>query len=136
MKGGFNDPLLQKYKNSSVLNRLMRHDNTSGKDWKKVEEKLRGQDDDTLDKTQKMRVYSTFIDELADNDGYLCKILDQNLIKMITKMKNYEIFNDQLNESYNDEGMKYKYDFTEDVRESNKNIPSKNYNKNMRLTIL
>jgi hypothetical protein len=81
-------------------------------------------------------VYSTFIDELADNDGYLCKILDQNLIKMITKMKNYEIFNDQLNESYNDEGMKYKYDFTEDVRESNKNIPSKNYNKNMRLTIL
>lgn len=101
----------------------MHPDKSGAKDWKKVEEKLRGKEVDTLDKNQKMRVYSTFIDELADNDGYLCKVLDQNFIKMITKMKDYEIFNDNLNEEY-DDGMKFKYDFTEDVRE--RNIPSKN----------
>jgi len=125
-KGGFNDPLLQKYKNSGVMSRLMKTENPKIKEWKKVGEKLKNNQLDEKDLNKKIKVYSTFVDELAENDGYLCKILDQNLVKMILKMKNYEEFNDTLNdEDERDGDIYYKYDFTKEVNGPQLQISSK-----------
>jgi hypothetical protein len=126
LKGALNDPVMQKYKNSGIVNRLMNNDKSPLKDWKKIEEKLRGKELDTIDLSKKMRVYSTLVDELSENDGYLCKILSHNLVKMIVKMKNYEEFNDTLNdEEEDDEDIYYKYEPTNDFKGPHLQISSK-----------
>lgn len=110
------DPLLQKYINSGVMSRIMNSERSPTKDWKKIEEKLRGKELDTLDLDKKRRIYSTFVDEIAENDGYLCKILNYNLVTMIIKMKDYEQFNDTLNELENNSDINNKNESQDDFR--------------------
>lgn len=124
MKGGLNDPFLKKYKNSGVLSRLMQENKNSPDDWKEVERKLRGPQRDIIDSDKIMRVYNTFIDELKENNGYLLKVLDQNYARLITKMKDYEIFNESLEyeKPYEPEISHHKFDFSAEIKGSSQPI--------------
>lgn len=130
LKGGLNDPLLKKYERSGVMSRIMQNEKPTNADWKKTEQKLRSSTQESVTVSQNMRVYSTFIDQLIENDGYLCKILDQNYSRLITKMKDYEIFNEALeqDEAILREGTQYKYDFSAEIKGGRDSAESKSLN--------
>lgn len=124
LKGGLNDPLLKKYQNSGVLNKLMQEHKPGNEEWQQIEKKLRGPSRDTIDSDKNMRIYNTFVDELKENNGYLCKVLDQNYARLLIKMREYDKFNNSLeyDEPYDPSLPQHKYDFSAEVKGSSQPV--------------